>query len=193
MKCKTVQDYLYGEKELQNNAWAFVERFRIALHLFGCGVCLEHKHIIEKSYALMQNDFLPREAGDNYAACGADSGIADSCGAKIAAPSGGLEFDLSDAVMNKIYAENTICEPARNDETLSMHAWALAGFLILLSLLTVYFSVQFLTLQESRLFFLPMGLTIGAVITAYGAIFIGSHLKELTAKFSDLLNCAPKN
>jgi hypothetical protein len=32
-------------------------------------------------------------------------------------------------------------------------------------------------------FLLPVGITIGAVVTGYGAFFIGSHLKELSSRF----------
>jgi hypothetical protein len=32
-------------------------------------------------------------------------------------------------------------------------------------------------------FLLPVGITIGAVLTGYGALFIGSHLKELSSRF----------
>ena len=32
-------------------------------------------------------------------------------------------------------------------------------------------------------FLLPVGITIGVVLTTYGALFIGSHLKELSERF----------
>jgi hypothetical protein len=33
-------------------------------------------------------------------------------------------------------------------------------------------------------FLLPIGITVGAVVSAYGALFIGSHLKELSHRFN---------
>jgi hypothetical protein len=32
-------------------------------------------------------------------------------------------------------------------------------------------------------YLLPVGITIGIVLTSYGALFIGSHLKELSERF----------
>jgi hypothetical protein len=33
-------------------------------------------------------------------------------------------------------------------------------------------------------FLLPIGITIGAIVSAYGALFSGSHLKELSSRFN---------
>jgi hypothetical protein len=39
--------------------------------------------------------------------------------------------------------------------------------------------------QEQGLsFLLPLGITVGVVLTCYGALFIGSHLKELSKHFN---------
>jgi hypothetical protein len=32
-------------------------------------------------------------------------------------------------------------------------------------------------------FLLPVGITVGIVLTSYGALFIGGHLKELSERF----------
>jgi hypothetical protein len=32
-------------------------------------------------------------------------------------------------------------------------------------------------------FLLPIGITIGVIVTGYGALFIGSHRKELSDRF----------
>jgi hypothetical protein len=37
--------------------------------------------------------------------------------------------------------------------------------------------------SEGSSFLLPVGITIGIVLTCYGALFIGSHLKELSSRF----------
>jgi uncharacterized membrane protein YoaK (UPF0700 family) len=33
-------------------------------------------------------------------------------------------------------------------------------------------------------FLLPIGMTVGAIVSAYGALLIGSHLKELSDRFN---------
>jgi hypothetical protein len=37
--------------------------------------------------------------------------------------------------------------------------------------------------SEGSSYMLPLGITIGAAVTCYGAVFIGSHLKELSRRF----------
>jgi len=92
--------------------------------------------------------------------------------------------DLENSIMAKIDAE-------RKDEAyavvggLSTHGWVIAGVVILISLVTVFFGLDFqqLALESGMSFVLPVGITIGIVLTTYGALFIGSHLKELSKRF----------
>jgi hypothetical protein len=58
----------------------------------------------------------------------------------------------------------------------SFRSWVITGLIVLLSLLSSFFW------EGAEL--LPIGITVGAIVTAYGAIFIGSHLKELTGRFN---------
>jgi len=92
--------------------------------------------------------------------------------------------ELENSIMAKIEAE-------QEDESyavaggLSTHGWVIAGVAILISLVTVFFGLDFkhLALESGMSFVLPMGITIGIVLTTYGALFIGSHLKELSERF----------
>jgi hypothetical protein len=70
-------------------------------------------------------------------------------------------------------------------EVLSFRRWVVAGCIIMISLVSVFFCLDFLELSASTGFSLmvPMSLTIGIFISAYGALFIGSHLKELSQRF----------
>ena len=93
-------------------------------------------------------------------------------------PSPGLE----DAVMSMIAAEKeTFAVPA----CLSIRGWIIAGFVIILSLVTAFFGLDFhrVANEAGVSFLLPVGITIGIVLTSYGALFIGSHLKELSERF----------
>jgi hypothetical protein len=58
----------------------------------------------------------------------------------------------------------------------SFRSWVVTGFIVLLSLSSSFFREGAPPL--------PTGITVGAILTAYGAIFIGSHLKELSAWFN---------
>jgi hypothetical protein len=58
----------------------------------------------------------------------------------------------------------------------SFRSWVVTGFIVLLSLSSSFFWEGAPPLH--------IGITVGAIVTAYGAIFIGSHLKELTERFN---------
>ena len=95
-------------------------------------------------------------------------------------PSPGLE----DLIMERIYAEegeNETYAPTG----FSLRSWVVTGFFILFSLTTVFFGMDFAKIADAEglSFLLPVGLTIGFVLTCYGALFIGSHLKELSIRF----------
>ena len=68
---------------------------------------------------------------------------------------------------------------------LTTRGWVIAGFVILVSLVTAFFGLEFNNIagEAGKSFMLPMGITIGIVLTSYGALFIGSHLKELSERF----------
>ena len=67
----------------------------------------------------------------------------------------------------------------------SFRGWVLIGFFVLLSLSSSFFGISFgvIANEEGLSFLLPVGITIGIVLTCYGALFIGSHLKELSTRF----------
>jgi len=56
---------------------------------------------------------------------------------------------------------------------------------MLISLATVFFGLEFnkVALIAGMSFTIPIGITIGIALTSYGALFIGSHLKDLSERF----------
>ena len=67
----------------------------------------------------------------------------------------------------------------------SFRSWIIIGIIILISLVTSYFGTDFIEAasnQESS-FMISLGITIGIMLTGYGAFFIASHLKELSEHF----------
>jgi anti-sigma factor RsiW len=82
---------------------------------------------------------------------------------------------LEDRIMRSIEAEEQN-EEAPEVAGVSFRSWVITGLIVLLSLSSSFF--------WEGAYLLPIGITVGAIVTAYGAIFIGSHLKELTGRFN---------
>jgi hypothetical protein len=89
----------------------------------------------------------------------------------LPAPAEGME----DRIMRSVDAEEQ-GEEYPEVAGVSFRSWVITGLIVLLSLLSSFFW------EGAQL--LPIGITVGAIVTAYGAIFIGSHLKELTVRFN---------
>ncbi|MDR1429007.1 MAG: peptidoglycan-binding protein [Spirochaetaceae bacterium] len=101
---------------------------------------------------------------------------------------GGFELpDISGAVMGDILAESgeTPDTASGGAEVLSFRRWVVAGCVIVVSLVSVFFCFDFTELSAASglSLMIPMGVTIGIIISAYSALFIGSHLKELSQRF----------
>jgi hypothetical protein len=155
MSCREVIDILYEPAGEESLPLTF--QLGVSLHLFFCSRCAAEMKKIELLNDVLENDFLPPAPG------------------------------LGDIVMEKIAAE----ERGGQEENLdapagfSFRGWVITGCFILFSLSTVFFSMDFINVAKTQgsSFLLPVGLTIGIVLTSYGALFIGSHLKELSARF----------
>jgi hypothetical protein len=95
--------------------------------------------------------------------------------------------DFSDSIMAVILAESAEDSGPEDSmtEALSFRRWVITGCVIMISLVSVFFGLTFTELSAASGFSLmvPMSLTIGIFISAYGALFIGSHLKELSERF----------
>ncbi|MDR3122773.1 MAG: peptidoglycan-binding protein [Treponema sp.] len=84
-------------------------------------------------------------------------------------------MELEERIMRSVNAEEQ-GEESPEVAGVSFRSWVVTGFIVLLSLSSSFFREGAPPLQ--------IGITVGAVVTAYGAIFIGSHLKELTERFN---------
>ena len=83
--------------------------------------------------------------------------------------------ELEDRIMRSIRAEEQAGEYPEV-AGVSFRSWVVTGLIVLLSLCSSFFWEGAPPLH--------IGITVGAIVTAYGAIFIGSHLKELTDRFN---------
>jgi anti-sigma factor ChrR (cupin superfamily) len=151
-----VLDIIYGQEEL-----SFFTRVKVWLHILICPDCAASVERFEVCRDILHNDFFPT----------------------------GPVFE--DAVMAMINAEEEIPQmqgagaPAEVPGGFSTRGWVIAGLIMLVSLASVFFGMEFnnVALAAGMSFMVPIGITIGIVLTSYGALFIGSHLKELTERF----------
>jgi hypothetical protein len=154
MKCNDVLDMVYES----GSSLSLGKRLALAFHIIFCGHCAAHLGNYEKARSLLMNDFFPRSP------------------------------DYSDSIMNSIYQENF--DEVSDEQLLgaggfSIKGWVIAGIVLLLSLATVFFGQEYtnIILDDGSSYLLAMGIITGIVITGYGALFIGSHLKELSERF----------
>ncbi|MDR0662774.1 MAG: peptidoglycan-binding protein [Spirochaetaceae bacterium] len=152
MNCNKVLDTLY----YSDSRIPFVKRLLTGFHIWHCPKCAAHWNTLQKARACMREDFFPP----------ATSGTADQVMALIR------------------QNEDALSVPPHEQEALSFRVWVAAGLAILFSLSSAYLGIDYLTPAGTRTinFMLPIGITVGAVITAFGAIFIGSHIKELSKR-----------
>ena len=134
-------------------------QIRVALHTMFCPNCAEEIERFEACREILKKDFFPPSPG-----------FEDSIMAMIAAE----EIELPEA-------EGAIANPGG----LTTRGWIITGFVILASLITAFLGLEFnnIASEAGMSFLLPMGITTGIVLTSYGALFIGSHLKELSERF----------
>jgi hypothetical protein len=135
-------------------SFPLLTQIRMSIHLFFCSRCTEEVKKMELLHSVMVTDFFPPSP------------------------------DLEDTIMQKISAED-IDEALDAPTGLSLRSWVIIGCFVLLSLSTVFFGMDFINVADTLgpSFLLPVGITIGVVLTGYGAFFIGSHLKELSSRF----------
>ena len=137
-----------------------LEQLQVTLHLFFCSDCTRHSELLDTSNEILNNDFFPP------------------------AP------DLENSIMSIIAAEENDALEMQETEALvpgglSTRGWVITGIIILVSLTSLFFGFEYnnIVLSQGNSFLLPLGITIGIVLTSYGALFIGSHLKELSKRF----------
>jgi predicted RNA-binding Zn-ribbon protein involved in translation (DUF1610 family) len=132
-------------------------RVHISIHSFFCPECAQEIERFEVSRDILRNDFFPPTP------------------------------DFEDSVMARICNEMSKTDELYQESAagVSFRSWVIAGLVMLVSLSTSFFGMDFARIARSlgSSFLLPVGLTFGVGLTVYGALFIGSHLKELSDRF----------
>jgi hypothetical protein len=97
---------------------------------------------------------------------------------------------MEEAVMEVIRREaldpgDVPMEIADPPEAVSFRSWVIAGLIILISLSSAFIGLDFAEVAEKggSSFLIPVGLTVGLAVSIYGALLIGTHLKELSGRF----------
>jgi len=163
MKCSKIIDMVYGCCENNRKSYGSLslsDQIKISMHTFLCADCAKKIEMYETARNIMSNDFFP-------------------------SPSVSFE----NLIMTKIEAEEKTQEASEEvfaaPGGMSIRSWVIAGVIMAVSLIIAFFSLDYQNLSEKIgiPFILPMGITIGSILTTYGALFIGSHLKELSIRF----------
>jgi hypothetical protein len=152
-----VYEYSGGDPDREDSMPLFYQ-IQVWLHTLVCPACAREIERYELTRNILRQDFFPPSP------------------------------ELENAIMAKIAVEDTQAEAEESyaaSGELSFRGWTIAGLIILVSLATAFFGLDFQKVaNESGISFLiPVGITIGIVLTTYGAFFIGSHLKELSERF----------
>ncbi|MDR2479010.1 MAG: peptidoglycan-binding protein [Treponema sp.] len=161
MSCVKILDKVYEYSG--GDSMPLLTQIQVGLHLLICPDCAQEVERFEVTRDILYNDFFP---GSPH--------FEDLIMAKIAAEETALAQDLEGEVFS-----------GETPGGLSTRGWVIAGLAILLSLATAFFGFDFnkVALDAGMSFLLPVGITIGIVLTSYGALFIGSHLKEFSERF----------
>ena len=154
MGCSRILDMVYESEESPS----MFTQAQIWLHTLICPSCAQEIERYEVSRNILREDFFPPSPG-----------FEDSIMALIACEEEQPEM------------EETFVSPGG----ISTKGWIIAGLIILVSLATVFFGLDFKNLvsETGMSFLLPIGITVGIVVTTYGAFFIGSHLKDFSERF----------
>ena len=153
MDCNAVLNDSYNTDK--DNPLPKISRMRINFHLLFCPACSAELKNLRHIEEIFRIDFLPPSP----------------------------HFD--ELIMEHLHMETIMEEKTDAPTGFSFRSWVVIGFFVLLSLSSSVFGRNFVQIAaaEGLSFLLPVGLTIGMVVTCYGAIFIGSHLKELSTRF----------
>jgi hypothetical protein len=168
MTCHEVMDKIY---EYAGEPVPPLLHIRMALHLFFCPRCARELERFEEARDILRTGFFP--------------------------PAPDFEETVMKRLRNEVFPEAAAGEeeylspeeagpPAGVPDTgISFRGWVITGLVALFSLSTSFFGFNFsrLAASEGMSFLLPVGITIGVVLTCYGALFIGSHVKELSERF----------
>ena len=164
MSCLKIRNMFYEEDTLP-----IISQIQIGLHTIFCPDCAQEIENYRDARSALKEDLLPISA--DWPDYDSQSDLEESIMAR-------LNIEQDD---EEYQTEGSYVTPA----PLSTRRWVIAGIVLIVSLVTAFLGMDFKNLanESGMSFMLPMGITIGIILTTYGALFIGSHLKELSERF----------
>jgi hypothetical protein len=159
MNCSKALDLIYkysGSGYDPEDSIPLFSQIQLWIHVFFCAYCAEEIRRLEETRNIMRHDFFPHSP------------------------------NLEDSIMKKIAFEEDIAETVFPiPGGIPTRGWVAAGLVVLVSLATAFFGLDFQKVADETgmSFLLPVGITVGIVLTVYGVFFIASHLKELIERF----------
>jgi len=145
------------DKVYEPEELSMLDRAHVAMHLFVCPDCTIKAERFRLCREILRDEFLPPSP------------------------------ELEDSIMAAIDEEEGAFETKETAVPggFSLGGWVIAGLVLLVSLTTIFFGMEFnnVALAAGMSFMIPIGITIGIVLTCYGALLIGSHLKKLSERF----------
>jgi len=160
MICSKIMEMVYHSSNAGHateDSISALNQIQISLHSFFCRDCAEKIERLETTRQIMISDFFPSSPG------------------------------LEDSIMAKLSKENEYKETPyfAIPGGLSTRGWVITGLIIFFSLTTAFLGLDFQKIanETGSSFLLPVGITVGIMLTSYGAFFIGSHIKELSERF----------
>jgi len=166
MFCKKVLEMVYDS----NDELPFINQIQIWLHTFFCQECAQKIEQYQNAKMIMREDFFP------------------------SSPSYDKSWpELENSIMEKVNLEELTGENEQTEHVFSplggfsTRGWIITGLVIFISMVSVFLGLDFQKLANEHgiSFMLPMGITIGIVLTTYSALFIASHLKEFSERFDN--------
>ncbi len=157
MTCDRAMDLLIDEDH--GEPIPLIDSIRLRFHLRSCAGCVAEADRLRSCAAVLVSGFLP--------------------------PVPDLADSIMAAVRLEVAAQAVRAVEEAAEEHVSYRNWVFGGAIIFASLAVFPLgqaSGWLVRLLGSDLTF-PIALTLGVVLTAYCALFIGSHLDELTERF----------
>jgi len=153
MNCSKILDMVYEEEQM-----TLFDQIQVWLHTLVCQNCAQNIQILENSRIIMKEEFFP-----------ASPMLEDSIMARIVIEAEQAEAETAGVIPGGI----------------STRGWIVAGLVIFVSIAIAFFGFDFQNAAREwgMSFMLPLGITIGIVLTTYCAFFIASHLKEFSERF----------
>ncbi|MDR2516945.1 MAG: hypothetical protein LBC88_06135, partial [Spirochaetaceae bacterium] len=154
--CRLMEDRMY--EYAGDHIFPLRYRLELAFHIVFCPRCAGKIARLEYTRDLLRSDFFP-------ALCGVE-----------------MENRVMELVAFETIENGAGEGPAAAPD---FRSWIITGVITLLSLGTVILGIDFgyLAAASGSSFLIPIGIIMGFVITVYGALFIGSHVRELSDRF----------